>query len=218
MFESPFPSHVCFAAMHDAVLKSAQPHPEELASLSGGAVLKRRRAFAVGRVAARDALERLLLHPPLPVLPGLDREPCWPEGVVGSISHSGGWGLAAVDRVNRTMALGLDLEYLPELSGMEIASFVADIDELQWIGADPRRLLALFSAKESVYKALYPSCRAYFGFDAITARWSDTPVPGFEVALLRPLGSRWPIGSRLWAGVRWSGDFVLTWVWLPTTP
>jgi enterobactin synthetase component D len=216
MFESPFPSHVCFAAVHEAVLASERPHPEELASLSGATVPKRRRAFAVGRVAARKALERLSPGPPPPVLPGLDRAPCWPAGIVGSISHSGGWGLAAVDRVSRTLTLGLDLEYLPELSDIEIAGLVADDDELQWIGADPRRLLALFSAKESLYKALYPCCGAYFDFDAVTARWSDAPTSGFEVTLLRPLGPRWPIGSRLRTGVRWSGDFVLTWLWLPT--
>jgi enterobactin synthetase component D len=214
MLHSPFPDHVRFAAVHDETLGQEQPHPEELAALGAGAAPSRQRAFALGRVAARKALEGLLHNPP-PVLPGDDRAPCWPEGIVGSITHAAEWGLAAADRRSRTRALGLDLAYLPELHGMEIAPLVADAEELRWIDGDPRRLLALFSAKESIYKALYPACRSFFAFHDVTTRWSEAPTPGFHVQLLRPLSPLWPTGAGLRAAVCWCGEFVLTSVWLP---
>ena len=51
------------------------------------AVPKRRREFTAGRTAARRACARLgVWAGALPV--AADRTPVWPEGVVGSISHS----------------------------------------------------------------------------------------------------------------------------------
>jgi len=213
LFESPFPEHVRFVAVNGATLGPEQPHAEELAALGDRASPSRKRAFTHGRVAARKAMKGLLDDPP-PVLPGHDRAPRWPEGVVGSITHAAGWGLAAADERSRTRALGLDFACLSELPDTQIARLVADADELQWIAGDPRRLLAMFSAKESVYKALFPECRSFFGFhDAIT-RWSESPTPGFDVQLLRHLSPLWPTGASLRAAVCWSGEFVLTSVWL----
>lgn len=118
-------------------------------------------------------------------------------------------------RASLTRALGLDLAYLPELNGMEVESLVADAQERRWIDGDPRRLLAVFSAKESVFKALYPECRKFFGFEDVTLRWAETPAPGFDVKLVRALGSGWDAGAGLRAGARWWGDIVLTSVWVP---
>ena len=169
----------------------------------------------LGRVAAKRALKGLLDNPP-PILPAHDRAPCWPEGIVGSITHTAEWGLAAVDQRSRTRALGIDLAHLSELPGMEIAHMVADADEQQWIAGESSRLLTLFSAKESIFKALYPECLAYVGFHDVTTRWSEAPTPGFQVHLLRQLGPLWPSGASLRVSVRWYNEFVLTSVRLPT--
>jgi 4'-phosphopantetheinyl transferase EntD len=72
----------------------------------------------------------------------------------------------------------------------------------------------VFSAKESTYKALFPECRSFFGFHAATTRWSEAPMPGFHVQLLRQLSPLWPIGASLRVAVCWYGEFVLTSVWL----
>jgi hypothetical protein len=62
------------------------------------------------------------------------------------------------------------------------------------------------------------NCGADFGFGAaVTLRRRERPGAGFEARLRQPLGAHWPAGTPLHAGVRWSGDFVLTWVWLPAS-
>src|SRR5690606_7567998 len=54
------------------------------------AVNKRQTEFLAGRLCAHEALRRLLGVPSIPAV-AEDRSPCWPSGVVGSITHGGGW-------------------------------------------------------------------------------------------------------------------------------
>jgi hypothetical protein len=68
----------------DAVL-----FPEKEAVISR-AVDKRRREFQTVRHCARRALRELGV-PPAAVLPGERREPVWPPGVVGSLTHCTGY-------------------------------------------------------------------------------------------------------------------------------
>lgn len=210
-FASPFPPTARFAhvALGGAL---PTPHPDEARALGPRAVDKRRREFAGGRAAARTALAALGLDPPPPVPAAADRAPIWPEGVVGAITHTRSDALAAVARRADCGGLGLDLEHLGGLRRLDVARQVADADERAWIGADLRRLLAVFSAKESIYKALYPRHGRYFGFGAVTLTPTDA---GFEATLNEALGPGYPAGSRVPISVRWYGDQVLTAVWLP---
>ncbi len=210
-FPSPFPPTVCFAhAALDGALSA--PHPDEAAALGPRAVDKRRREFAAGRAAARAALAALGLDPPPPVPAAPDRAPIWPAGVVGAITHTRTDALAAVARRAACGGLGLDLEHLGGLRRLDVARQVADDAERAWIGADRRRLLAVFSAKESIYKAFYPRHGRYFGFGAVTLTPTDA---GFEATLNEALGPGYPAGSRVPISVGWWGDQVLTAVWLP---
>ena len=83
-------------------------HPLE-ASFVRDAVPRRRREFAMGRACARRALARLGIEN-RPLLPGHDRAPVWPRGIVGSISHCEGFCAVAVARRDRTSSIGLDVE------------------------------------------------------------------------------------------------------------
>lgn len=146
-------------------------HPEEAACLSANAVPSRRREFAAGRVAATQAMRALGLQP-MPVRMAEDRSPVWPEGVVGSISHSRSLAAAAVARsAGSIRAVGLDIE---EAEGLD-AGLIGEIclgPERAWLEMQPledRGLLAkaIFSAKEAAYKCQYPLTRAMFGFEVI---------------------------------------------------
>ncbi len=210
-FASPFPATVRFVHVAlDAALPA--PHPDEARALGPRAVDKRRREFAGGRAAARAALGALGFDPAPPVPAAADRAPSWPEEVVGAITHTRTDALAAVARRADCGGLGLDLEHLGGLRRMDVARQVADAAERAWIGVDRRRLLALFSAKESIYKALYPRHGRYFSFGAVTLAPTDA---GFEARLNEPLGPGYPAGARVPISVRWYGDQVLTAVWLP---
>jgi 4'-phosphopantetheinyl transferase EntD len=139
------------------------------ARVVAAAVPSRRREFAAGRACARAALEELGHHG-WSLLPGPRREPLWPDGVVGSISHCAGLAAAAAALSADTLAVGIDVETDAPLPAA-VAQDVMDATEAGWVTRlavdDPTtpwgRLL--FSAKESVYKAWYPLRREWLGFD-----------------------------------------------------
>ena len=70
--------------------------PEEEACLEGVSA-SRKREFRAGRLCARNAL-RLLGAECVPIIPSEQRGPTWPEGVIGSISHTREYCAAVVGR------------------------------------------------------------------------------------------------------------------------
>jgi 4'-phosphopantetheinyl transferase EntD len=127
------------------------------------AVEKRRREFTAGRTCARRALERLG-WPDFPIVTGPRREPLWPPGVIGSITHCPGYCAAVVARRSDLRSVGIDAELsapLPE----GVAAMVCTAGERRWTESLPgdHWTTLVFSAKESIYKAWYP----------VTERWLD---------------------------------------------
>jgi 4'-phosphopantetheinyl transferase EntD len=157
------PAAVGVEAFADLPGEPVFPGEEDLVAT---AVPGRRREFVTGRRCAREALEQLG-EPPAPIRRGEAREPLWPPGVVGSITHCAGYRAAAVARRFALAALGIDAEpHEPLPDGVE--GTVTVPGELAGL-ADPAvhwgRLL--FSAKESIYKAWYPLCARWLGFDEV---------------------------------------------------
>ncbi|MBC9004686.1 MULTISPECIES: 4'-phosphopantetheinyl transferase family protein [Micromonospora] len=144
------------------------PYPGE-EDLVARAVAARRQEFVTARRCAREALARLG-YAPAPIRPGPRREPVWPDGVVGSITHCTGYRAAAVAPAGALAGLGIDAEpHEPLPDG--VAGIVLTAGEPERLAAlrdaDPAthwdRLL--FSAKESVYKAWYPLTGRWLGFE-----------------------------------------------------
>jgi 4'-phosphopantetheinyl transferase EntD len=142
--------------------------PEEEASVAR-AVDKRRYEFATGRRCARVALERLgVAAGPVPV--GANREPVWPAGIVGSITHCTGYRAAAVARDTDVAAVGIDAEPhepLPDglLNTVARPVEVAHLAELGRQHPDVAWDRLLFCAKEAIYKVWYPVTRRWLGFE-----------------------------------------------------
>lgn len=166
-------------------------HPEEHACVAR-AVPKRQHEFATGRRLAHQLLARLGA-PDFALLADADRAPIWPEGLVGSISHSHGLCVVAVSPRGALAGLGVDVE---EADGVrpELWRRVLRPDEEQWLRAQPSaqqlRLAAVFfSAKEAVYKAQFPLTRARLGFHDVGLELEPargifrTRVPGFARVL-----------------------------------
>ncbi len=212
MIHSPFASWVAFGAAAFGEATEADLAPIEAASISPRAVAKRRAEFVAGRLAARRALGAAGFEPAPPVAPGPDRAPVWPAGMVGTITHTHSMALAAVAHGSKCGGLGMDLEHDANLRRMDVARQICDGTEREWVGDDRHRLLALFSAKESIFKALYPRVGRYFGFGAVTCRWDEG---AFAVELLEDLGPHYPVGSQLSVPATWHGDYVLTCLQLP---
>jgi 4'-phosphopantetheinyl transferase EntD len=131
------------------------PLREEEAAVSR-AVPRRQREFAVGRYCARQALA-LAGGPLAPIASGPLREPVWPDGFVGSITHCPVWCAAAVAsacHAPRPVSTSKPTARLPP----NVRPVVASRRELEHIARLPLGVAwdaVLFSAKESVFKAWF---------------------------------------------------------------
>jgi 4'-phosphopantetheinyl transferase EntD len=167
------------------------PFPGE-EDLVARAVQGRRREFITARRCAREALGHLG-YPPAPIRPGARREPRWPAGVVGSITHCAGYRAAAVAPAALVTGLGIDAEPhgpLPDgvLDTVTTANEPTLLARLAGTHASVHWDRLLFSAKESVYKAWYPLTARWLGFD--DARLSIDPAAGTFTARVLVDGAR----------------------------
>lgn len=140
--------------------------PEESSEIVK-AVEQRRSEFRAGRTCARKALARAGL-PALAVPAGQRRQPVWPAGYTGSISHAGGFCVAAVCSTRHNAGVGVDIEKAGPLSPL-LLNLVCRKNETRRGNRPPgmkagRLGKLLFSAKESVYKCLFPVFEKEFEF------------------------------------------------------
>lgn len=162
--------------------------PEEAAHISR-AVERRRREYATVRHCARQALQ-LLGQPPAAILSGPHREPLWPPGVVGSMTHCAAYQAAALARSSEIATIGIDAEPnepLPDgvLPVISLDAERTQLAELAALDTSTRWDRLLFCAKESVYKAWFPLTGAWLGFEQ--ASISIDPVgQRFSARLLVP--------------------------------
>ena len=188
---------------------AAAPTPElypEEEELIAGASERRRREFAEARGCARAALEALGV-PAGPIPATADGAPVWPAGVIGSITHKGGYRAAVVARETDLEGLGIDAEPDQPLPGrvLETVASRAELDQVQaLLGQRPGlawdRLL--FSAKEATVKAAHPLGLDVAGVRAVAV--SLDPDAGRFTGVLA--GSRDVSSSGAW--VRRAGQLV----------
>jgi 4'-phosphopantetheinyl transferase EntD len=141
------------------------PLPEEEA-LIAKAVPKRRHEFTTVRHCARQALVDLGVEP-VPILKGDKGEPCWPAGVVGSLTHCEGFRGAAVGRAGEVRSVGIDAEphdVLPH-GVLDAISLPVERSELAALPAGVHWDRVLFCAKEATYKAWFPLTHRWLGFE-----------------------------------------------------
>lgn len=141
------------------------PLPEE-EPLIAKSVTKRRNEFITVRYCARVALNRLG-QPPVPILKGEKGEPCWPDGIVGSLTHTAGFRGAVVGRGADVRSVGIDAEPHDALPPgvLEAVSLPAERAELTALPAGAYWDRILFCAKEATYKAWFPLTRRWLGFE-----------------------------------------------------
>jgi enterobactin synthetase component D / holo-[acyl-carrier protein] synthase len=175
------------------------------------AVPKRQAEYRTVRHCARRALGELGFAP-APILSGPKREPLWPDGVVGSLTHCAGYRGAAVAKWDRVRSVGIDAEphaTLPDgvleqvASESERAGLRAIDDALDaTVHADR----VLFCAKEAIYKAWYPLARRWLGFEHAEVRLDPTGAfharllvagPVVDGAELTELSGRWLVADGL---------------------
>lgn len=187
----------------------------ELAFLHPAARIGRRRGFVAGRAAAHRALAELGLDDEV-IGVGSRREPLWPEGVVGSISHTVDVAVALVAPRSSSGGVGVDVERFRDAP--ELWDQVPRPEELTWIDGHgdredrERALFALFSAKETVYKAFSYRVGRPFGFEDASLVPTSS---GFAGRLVGDLDTAYPVERTFAIHCEWFGDLVRTWAVLP---
>jgi 4'-phosphopantetheinyl transferase EntD len=171
------------------------------------AVPKRQLEYRTVRHCARQALGRLGL-PPAPILSGPNREPLWPAGVVGALTHCAGYRAAAVSADRTVLSVGIDAEPhepLPE-GVLERVGDRAERAELAALSAGRHWDRILFCAKEAVYKVWFPLARRWLGFEDARVRIEPTgqfharllvPGPQVQGRELTELDGRWLVARGL---------------------
>ena len=162
-------------------LVDAALFPEERAHLEK-AVPKRRAEFGSARLCARHALAQLGT-PAGALVPAPDRSPIWPQGAVGSITHTYGYCGVVVARAEQYASLGLDAERDKELSP-ELIQMICTPAEQQ--RTDPVDAIVYFAAKEAFYKCQHPLTRQFLDFQDVELTL-DATLTRFEAHVLRDL-------------------------------
>lgn len=214
MLRSPFPDWISFAYVSLEDQGIAESYIQRWGGFPSSYAPQRRRTFAMGRLAAHRAIEALGHGSIAPVRRNDDGSPDWPSGLIGSISHTADLAVAAVAEERHAGGLGVDIEDVwrtPVNHSGHIEGLVADAMERAWIAGDRSRLILLFSAKEAIFKALYPRHRAFFGFEAAHLERSSE---GF-IATLRAALGHWSAGVQLHVSSYIVGSLVISSVLLP---
>ena len=179
MFSSPFPDFISFYCGQNPPKQDLRLLPEEQALAESFGSLKRRAEFILGRICAHGALSRFGLESePILRIPET-KEPCWPDSIWGSITHSAGFAAVAVGLKKEIKGVGIDLESFSRSVDFNIRRHVCVDSELEWLESLPtkqanRALRIIFSAKESIFKCIYPSTKKYLSFKDAAVSVNET--------------------------------------------
>ncbi len=180
------------------------------------AVAKRQAEWLAGRLLVRAAQQALGLTV-ASIASGEDRAPIWPADQRGSISHARGH-CACILLPEGHGHPGIDIETRAEGHALESILRITTHgpDEAMLRAApDPGLWATLcFSAKETLYKALYPTVQRFFGFDA--AQLHTRPGPdSLSLTLTEELHSSLPAGRRFDIACAIHDGHVVTWLVRP---
>ncbi|MEP5728221.1 MAG: 4'-phosphopantetheinyl transferase superfamily protein [Sulfitobacter sp.] len=157
-----------------------------------GAVAKRKGEYRAGRTCAQEALAGLSDDRTLfekegidwPVI-GSDRAPIWPAGVTGTLTHTDICVLCVVGFSAQFSGIGVDLEIPARVQAAKgVAETIGHPEEYAKIAATPWQDIGgtlLFSAKEAMFKAIYPTVQRFVGFEEVRLRSVSGSVLTFDI-------------------------------------
>lgn len=159
-------------------------------------------AFLAGRYCAKLALINYVgnddLSRGIELSTNPDLSPKWPRGIVGSITQNGNTAAAAVAGLDEFLGVGIDCEnLLPATNTSHLKGKMLSDEDLKRCGTvsmdvDFFTTLA-FSAKESLYKALYPPRRQTLDFRDVSIKSVD--AKSVTLTLRKTLNSAWKPGT-----------------------
>ncbi|PCH94404.1 MAG: hypothetical protein COB84_07625 [Rhodobacteraceae bacterium] len=167
--KSLLPASVSCASCDDPLSPSAQdlrdhPRLQRMAAPRQTEFLRGRHCAKTALIQAGASDHHVRAHE--------DRSPIWPQGFIGSISHTKEIAIAVAASASNLKSIGIDIERRKRVTD-KLAQEICIASELDWLSGfstDQSHDLAtlIFSAKETIYKCLYPSVQHVFGFSAVT--------------------------------------------------
>ena len=134
-----------------------------------GSVAKRKAELLAGRVCAYYAMDKIGVAEELTI--GKSREPNWPIGIIGAITHTNNSALCAViSKYDEQDVIGIDREkWIPHSVAIMLQQQILQqkeraLLEKQANFAFNKLLTICFSAKESIFKAYFVKVGEYFDF------------------------------------------------------
>lgn len=205
-----FPVAVRAADLHERVDPKLLSDPEWLSICHCHE--RRIQDFAAGRLCARQALHELGIDG-FSLLPGPDRQPLWPDSVVGSITHTVGYTAAVVAWSRDVRSLGVDSEQVgavrPDLWPQICTPL--ELERLRQLepGDGVTAAALLFVAKEAFFKCQFPLAREWLDFDAVTVRTADWLAGRgcFWITPMQPICLANCVPGADAAGKSWGGRF-----------
>lgn len=182
------------------------------------AVTKRKAEYVAGRFCARQAMRaaRADCDEDLTALP--DRRPAWPPSIVGSITHTDGFASASVCRTQYARGIGIDAE---RIMSDATARCVRDAVVSQHDVCPSGRVdgavwtTLVFSAKESVFKCLYPLVNKIFWFETVGIEIVNPQRREFRATLLSDLSRELRTGMTVDGYYQIDAPYIHTGVLLP---
>lgn len=183
------------------------------------AVDKRKAEFLAGRYAAKHALSSYGIDD-YTVMIGKHRNPIWPADFNGSITHSNNIAISAIAPKGKVRALGIDIEKCLSLDTINsVKRSIITTEEEELLKSStldfPQSFTLTFSAKESLFKALYPSVGRYFDFSAAKIIQLLPKSGKITLQLMENLSDEFNQGFCLDASFSINCDDIFTLVYLP---
>lgn len=196
----------------DALFSTLQiPFPAHLAK----SVSKRRAEYLASRYCLQQALSHFGVAG-FVLENDVHRAPVWPAGMRGSLSHSHQCLCALLTR-RADVLTGIDCEQfmLPQVA-LETADMVISDRERACLAATgvpfARALTAVFSLKESLFKAVWPRLGQFMDFSGAEVFACSDDMRRVSVRLTLDYSAEFYRGREFSAEVEWQPDSVMTWV------
>ncbi|MGB8842949.1 MAG: 4'-phosphopantetheinyl transferase superfamily protein [Aliidongia sp.] len=186
-------------------------YPEERTHIAR-AVAKRQAEFGTARLCAREVLLQLGRQP-CSLVPHADRSPRWPDGIVGSISHTAGCCAVVATVAPDVLSCGLDIERNEPLSA-ELEPMICTPTERLWLDDCDQATRAqfgklFFSAKEAFYKCQYLTTKTLIDFHDVELA-IDLEGGSFRIQRLTHGGPLWDRVGLIRGRFLWISEFIVT--------
>jgi 4'-phosphopantetheinyl transferase EntD len=152
---------------------------------------KRIQDFTRGRACAHRVLSELGITD-FSLLAGEKREPIWPDGITGSITHTTGFAAAVAAPRSGIASVGVDCEIVESVDE-ELWSRICTPTEQARLARVPvaergRQAALIFAAKEAFYKCQFPVSREWVGFEDVEIEPTDWPASAGSFRILPQKG------------------------------